>query len=188
MRSPDDKTWTSPRRQYRSSIRSEKQEHDIAMISEQQYCTFLLGGFYMGVDVRKVQEVLRHQPMTRVPLTTDVIRGLINVRGQIVMAIDLRRRLRLPDRTNERLPTNVIVDTDDGAFSLLVDEVCDVLELDESKMQPPPDTLDSLACDLISGVHLLEDRLLMILDTARITDTETLKQACLPADAIPCEG
>ena len=157
------------------------------MISEQKYCTFLIAGFYMGVDVRSVQEVLRNQPMTRVPLTTDVIRGLINVRGQIVMAIDVRRRLRLPARSDERSPTNVIVHTADDVFSLLVDEVCDVVELDESNMQPPPDTLDSPARDLIRGVHVLEDRLLMVLDTARLTDTETLKQACLQTEANPTE-
>jgi purine-binding chemotaxis protein CheW len=146
------------------------------MTSEQQYCTFLLGGFYMGVDVRSVQEVLRCQPMTRVPLTSDVIRGLINVRGQIVMAIDLRFRLHLPEQEQDRLSTNVIVNTDDGVFSLLVDEVCDVLDLDESKLQPPPDTLDPQLRELIRGVHLLPDRILMVLDTETITDPETLKQ------------
>lgn len=153
------------------------------MTSVQQYCTFLLGGSYLGVDVRSVQEVLRYHPMTRVPLTTDVIRGLINVRGQIVTAIDLRRRMQLPERTNQRLPTNVIVHTDDGTFSLLVDEVCDVLELNESEMQPPPDTLDAPARDLIRGVHLLEDRILVVLDTERITDPNTLNLSLLPAVA-----
>ncbi len=153
-----------------------------------QYCTFLLGDFYLGVDVRAVQEVLRCQPMTRVPLTTDVIAGLINVRGQIVMAIDLRRRLQLPDASHECLPTNVIVNTDKGAFSLLVDEVCDVLELDESNMQPPPDALDSLTRELIRGVHLLEDRLLMVLATERITAPETLKQSLLSAAERPRAG
>ena len=142
---------------------------------ERQYCTFLLGGHYMGVDVRTVQEVLRCQPMTRVPLTTSVIRGLINVRGQIVMAIDLRCRLQLAERAPQNLPTNVIVNTEEGAFSLLVDEVCDVLDLDESKMQPSPETLDAPVRELIRGVYLLEDRILMVLDTERITDPETLK-------------
>lgn len=144
-------------------------------VGERQYCTFLLGGFYMGVDVRTVQEVLRCQPMTRVPLTTSAIRGLINVRGQIVMAIDLRCRLQLPERARQSLPTNVIVNTDEGAFSLLVDEVCDVLDLHESKMQPPPDTLDAPVRELMRGVFLLEDRILMVLDTETITDPETLK-------------
>jgi purine-binding chemotaxis protein CheW len=144
------------------------------MTSTRQFCTFLLGEFYMGIDVRKVQEVLRYQKMTRVPLAPGVVRGLINLRGQIVMAIDLRRRLQLPDRTDDRLPRNVIVRTDEGAVSFLVDELSDVLEMDESTLEPPPDTLDGLARDLIVGVHMLDDRMLLILDTDRLADLDKL--------------
>ena len=144
------------------------------MTGTRQFCTFLLGEFYMGVDVRKVQEVLRYQQMTRVPLAPGVVRGLINLRGQIVMAIDLRRRLQLPDRTDDRLPRNVIVRTDEGAVSFLVDELSDVMELDDSTLEPPPDTLDGLARDLIVGVHMLDDRMLLVLDTDRLADLDTL--------------
>jgi purine-binding chemotaxis protein CheW len=144
------------------------------MTSVQQFCTFFLGEFYLGVEVRKVQEVLRYQEMTRVPLAPGVVSGLINVRGQIVMAIDLRRRLQLPDRPDDHLPTNVIVHTDEGAISLLVDELCDVLELDGSTLQPPPDTLDALTRDLIVGVHMLHDRMLLILGTDRIANLDSL--------------
>jgi purine-binding chemotaxis protein CheW len=140
------------------------------MTSVQQFCTFFLGEFYLGVDVRKVQEVLRYQEMTRVPLAPGVVSGLINVRGQIVMAIDLRRRLQLPDRPDDHLPTNVIVHTDEGAVSLLVDELCDVLELDGSTLQPPPDTLGAPTRDLIVGVHMLHDRMLLILGTDRVAN------------------
>ena len=97
------------------------------MADERQYCTFYLDGHYFGVDVLKVQEVIRYQEMTRVPLAPPVVRGLINLRGQIVTAIDLRRRLDLPDRPADQLPVNVVVQTDDGAVSLLVDEIGDVL-------------------------------------------------------------
>jgi purine-binding chemotaxis protein CheW len=83
-----------------------------------QLCTFFLGNHYFGIDVLKVQEIIRYQPMTRVPLAPPVIRGLINLRGQIVTAIDLRRRLELPDRDSDALPVNVVIHTDDGAVSL----------------------------------------------------------------------
>ena len=146
------------------------------MTSVQQFCTFFLGEFYLGVEVRKVQEVLRYQEMTRVPLAPGVVSGLINVRGQIVMAIDLRRRLQLPDRPHDLLPTNVIVHTDEAAVSLLVDELCDVLELDGSTLQPPPDTLDALTRDLIVGVHMLHDRMLLILGTDRIANLGATKE------------
>jgi purine-binding chemotaxis protein CheW len=105
--------------------------------------------------------------MTRVPLAPPVVRGLINLRGQIVTAIDLRRRLGLPDRAADRLPVNVVVTTDDGAVSLLVDEIGDVLQVPEAAFERPPDTLRGPARDLIHGAFKLDDRLLLILNTDR---------------------
>src|SRR3954470_3351353 len=97
------------------------------MAQERQFCTFTLGEHYFGLDVLKVQEIIRSQEMTRVPLAHPVVRGLINLRGQIVTAIDLRRRLDMPDRPATMQPVNVVVQTDDGAVSLLVDEIGNVL-------------------------------------------------------------
>src|SRR5215475_11272759 len=101
------------------------------MVDAHQYCTFYVDGHYFGLDVLHVQEIIRFQEMTRVPLAPAVVRGLINLRGQIVTAIDLRRRLEFPDRPAGQLPVNVVVTTDDGAVSLLVDEIGDVLEVPE---------------------------------------------------------
>jgi purine-binding chemotaxis protein CheW len=137
-------------------------------VTEQhQYCTFYVDGHYFGLDVLKVQEVIRYQEMTRVPLAPPVVRGLINLRGQIVTAIDLRRRLELADRPADRLPVNVVVQTDEGAVSLLVDEIGDVLEVPENMFERPPDTLKGTARELIRGAYKLPDRLLLILDTER---------------------
>jgi purine-binding chemotaxis protein CheW len=132
-----------------------------------QYCTFYVDRHYFGVDVRHVQEIIRHQEMTRVPLASSVVRGLINLRGQIVTAIDLRRRLELPDRPADQLPLNVVVQTDDGAVSLLVDEIGDVLEVSEKAFERPPETLQGTARELVRGAYKLKDRLLLILDTER---------------------
>src|SRR5688500_7958873 len=137
------------------------------MANVHQYCTFYADGYYFGVDVLKVQEIIRYQEMTRVPLAPPVVRGLINLRGQIVTAIDLRRRLEMPDRPADQLPVNVVVQTDDGAVSLLVDEIGDVLEVPEKAFEPPPETLRGTARELIRGAYKLEDRLLLILDSAR---------------------
>src|SRR6516164_1516578 len=137
---------------------------------EQQYCTFYVAGHYFGLDVRRVQEVIRFQEMTRVPLAPPVVRGLINLRGQIVTAIDLRRRMDLPDRHAEELPVNVVVQTDDGAVSLLVDEIGDVLEVPEKLFERPPETLKAMARQLIRGAYKLKDRLLLILDAERTVD------------------
>jgi len=134
---------------------------------QRQYCTFFLDGHYFGIDVLEVQEVIRSQEMTRVPLAPAVVRGLINLRGQIVTAIDLRRRLDMPDRPEGELPVNVVVRTDDGALSLLVDEIGDVLQVPEEAFERPPETLRGTARELIRGAYKLDGRLLLILDTDR---------------------
>lgn len=137
------------------------------MAAERQYCTFFLGPHYFGVDVMKVQEVLRGQPMTRVPLAPPVVRGLINLRGQIVTALDLRRRMQMPELATERVPTNVIVGTDAGPVSLLVDDVSDVLTVSDADFEPPPESLRGAARELVLGVYKLDARLLLVLDADR---------------------
>lgn len=133
-------------------------------MATRQYCTFYLNDQCFGLDVLRVQEVVRHQAMTRVPLAHPMVRGLINLRGQIVTAIDLRRRLNLPDRPADMEPVNVVVETADGAVSLMVDDVGDVLEVDESQFEPSPETLQGCARELIRGAFKLADRLLLVLD------------------------
>jgi purine-binding chemotaxis protein CheW len=140
------------------------------MSTSHQYCTFYVDGLFFGVDVLRVQEVIKYQDMTRVPLASNVVSGLINLRGQIVTAIDLRRRLVLRERPADQLPMNVVVRTDDGAVSLLVDEIGDVLEVDESTYERPPETLNGVARQLVRGVYKLKDRLLLIIDTDQTVD------------------
>jgi purine-binding chemotaxis protein CheW len=137
------------------------------MAQNEQFCTFFLDGHFFGVPVQQVQEVIRYQEMTQVPLVPQVIRGLINLRGQIVTAIDLRRRLGMTERPADQLPMNVVVRTDDGALSLLVDEIGDVIEVEEKTFEQPPETLKGMAREMIHGVHKLPGRLLLVLDTAR---------------------
>lgn len=134
------------------------------MSATRQFCTFYLGDQYFGLDVLKVQEIVRQQAMTRVPLAHPMVRGLINLRGQIVTAIDLRQRLGLPACDESCEPVNIVVQTDDGAVSLLVDEISDVLEVDEQQFERPPETLQGATRDLILGVYKLADGLLVILD------------------------
>jgi purine-binding chemotaxis protein CheW len=142
------------------------------MAETRQFATFFLDELFFGVEVLKVQEVIRYQEMTRVPLAPAVVSGLINLRGQIVTAIDLRRRLRLRERPAGVLPMNVVVRTDDGALSLLVDEIGDVLEIADDQMEPPPETVDVRARELLHGVYKLDGRLLLILDTERTVHSQ----------------
>jgi len=130
-----------------------------------QYCTFVVDGQFYGVRVQVVQEVIRYQQMTTVPLAPREIGGLINLRGQIVTAIDMRRRLELSDRADNQKPMNVVIRTDEGAISLLVDEIGEVVSTDPSTFEPPPETLQGTARTLIDGVYKLKNRLLLVLNT-----------------------
>lgn len=132
--------------------------------SAQQFCTFYLNGLFFGVEVEKVQEVIRYQVMTRVPRAPEVIGGLINLRGQIVTAIDLRTRLEMPPREAGQRPMNVVVRTAEGAVSLLVDEIGDVVEVSPQTFEAPPETLGGAARKLTAGVYKLENRLLHAVD------------------------
>lgn len=138
------------------------------MAESQQYSTFTVDGLFFGVEVQRVQEVIKFQNMTRVPMASRTVQGLINLRGQIVTAIDLRRRLDLKEREEGAEPMNVVIQTDGGAVSLLVDEIGDVLELGEDTLEPPPPTIRGVARELVTGVHKLEGQLLLILDIDKV--------------------
>lgn len=142
------------------------------MADERDYCTFFVAGQLFGLDVQNVQEVIRPQRLTRVPLASPVVSGLMNLRGQIVTALDLRRRLSFPDRAADAGSMNVVVRTADGAVSLVVDDVGDVIRASDSTLAPPPDTLRGVPRNLIRGVQQLSGRLLIILELTPITTLE----------------
>jgi purine-binding chemotaxis protein CheW len=135
-----------------------------------QLCTFFVDSLFLGIEVEKVQEITRYQQMTRVPLAPAVVGGLINLRGQIVTAIDLRRRLDLSDRPAEMLPLNVIVRTADETASLLIDNIGDILEVDQDDFESVPDTFTSKVRPLIRGVYKLKGQLLLFLDVDKVVD------------------
>jgi len=103
--------------------------------------------------------------LTGIPLAPEVVSGLMNLRGQIVTAIDLRRRLELPNRPADRLPMNVVIQSADGAVSLLVDEIADVVEVSDESFERPPETLRGKVREVILGVYKLDKQLMHVLDT-----------------------
>jgi len=142
------------------------------MTALKQYCTFFLGDLFLGVEVAHVQEVVRFQEMTRVPLAPEEVKGLINLRGQIVVAIDLRRRLGISPLEEGKLSSNVLLKTKDGTVSLMVDEIGDVIEVTEDLYEPAPETLVGIVRSLAQGVYKLEKRLLLVLDTEKTVNLD----------------
>jgi len=137
------------------------------MVAEaRQLCTFTLDNHLFGVDARTVQEVIRYQTMTRVPLSAGCVSGLINLRGQIVTALDLRRRLGMRERDADKLPMNVVIRSDEGAVSMLVDQIGDVIEVSPNDFETPPNTLQGSGRVLIEGAYKLNGQVLMVLNTS----------------------
>ena len=136
------------------------------MNTSRQLATFYLDGFFFGIEVEKVQEVIRYQEMTNVPLAPALIRGLINLRGQIVTALDLRQQLDMPSRTSTKAPLNIVIRHQRGVVSLLVDEIDDIVEVDPNDFEMPPETVMARTRTLIEGVYKLPSRLLLVLNTS----------------------
>ena len=134
------------------------------MADRRQFASFFVADLFFGIEVERVQEVTTEARMTPVPLAPPVVRGLINLRGQIVPAIDLRRCLQLPECSAKEPPVNLILYTGDSCTSLLVDAVGEVLEVDQETFEPPPVTLRGRPRELIRGAYKLTDRLMHVLD------------------------
>jgi len=133
-----------------------------------QYCTFELGPLLLGVEARRVQEVLRFQLVTPVPMAPDFVRGLMNLRGQIVLVVDLCKRLGDVEGVRSSRPINVLTHTSGGIVSMLADRIGDVLEVDPDRFDGVPDTLRGSARDVLTGALRLPDRLLLLIDPERV--------------------
>lgn len=131
-------------------------------------CSFWLMDMYFGIEVLTVQEVIRHHDLTPVPLASEVVSGLMNLRGQIITVIDLRRRMELPARETDDRPMHLVVHGESGPVSFAVDRIGDVVYVPESAYEPPPGNLTGAARELICGAHKLDDALLLELDTYRL--------------------
>ncbi|NND92667.1 MAG: chemotaxis protein CheW [Granulosicoccus sp.] len=142
----------------------------------QQYCTFYLDRYYFGIEVETVQEIIRYQEITPVALAPSVVKGLINLRGQIVTAVDLRALLELPERADGEVPMNIVVRTPLGAFSLLADRIGDVLELADDSFEPPPDNLSGMAGELIQRAYKLDNALLLTMAISKVVSADVLNR------------
>jgi purine-binding chemotaxis protein CheW len=121
-----------------------------------------------GIPVLGVRDILGPQVISRIPLAAPEIAGSLNLRGRIVTAIDLRRRLGLPDAAPGAVRMSVIVEQGDELYALLVDQVSEVMTLPATAFEPAPPTLPPRWAAFSAGIWRLQDRLLVVLDTARL--------------------
>ena len=142
-----------------------------------QYCTFFLDDLYMGIEAEEVQEVLRLEAVTSVPLAPTSIRGLINLRGRIITAVDMREQLDMKTEGAPDQPMNIILEREDGTLSFVVDKVGDVVEVEESDFEEPPDTLKGTSRRMIRGAYKLQDQLLLILDTENALQCDVSRES-----------
>lgn len=137
-----------------------------------QCCTFWVNGYFFGVDVLNVREIVEFQKSTPVPLSDEMIDGLINLRGEIVTSIDLRKRFSYGKNHENKEPMSIVVITDECPVSLIVDAVGDVIDVDIERFENTPDTLDAGVRDLISGVYKMDRQLMLILDVKSAVQLE----------------
>ncbi|MDC7785122.1 chemotaxis protein CheW [Rhodoplanes sp. TEM] len=135
-----------------------------------EYVTVMLGEQLFGLPISRVQDVFMLERLTRVPLSQPEIAGVLNLRGRIVTAIDMRRRLGLPKREDGKKPMAIGIESKGESYGLLIDTVGEVLKLDENNREPNPVNLDARLARVSAGVHRLDGQLLVVLDVDRVLD------------------
>ena len=144
--------------------------------SKKEFLTMTLDDQLFGIPVLSVQDVLGEQRVTPVPLAPPEIAGSLNLRGRIVTAINLRRRLKLPDISKDKKTMSVVVEYHGDLYSLIVDSVGEVLSLPDSAFEKTPATLEKSWRDISSGIYRLKDELLVILDVSGMLDALCAKE------------
>ena len=150
-----------------------------------QYCTFSVERLSFAVEVDRVQEVMRYSHVTRVPLAPPIVAGLMNLRGDIVTAIDMRGRLGLPARDAGTVAMSVVLRRPGGTVSLLVDRIGDVIEVASDSVLGVPHTIPSGVRDLTRGIIPWERELLLLLDTNRAVPEDVPPKVRRSSDAAP---
>jgi purine-binding chemotaxis protein CheW len=147
--------------------------NDNKPIGEQvtEYVTVMIGGQLFGLPISRVQDVFMPDRVTRVPLSAPEIAGVLNLRGRIVTAIDMRRRLGLPPRTDDKPSMAVGIELKGESYGLLIDTVGEVMKLSETTREPNPVNLDARLGRVSGGVQRLDGQLMVILDVDHVLNT-----------------
>jgi purine-binding chemotaxis protein CheW len=135
-----------------------------------EYVTAMIGGQLFGLPISRVQDVFMPERLTRVPLASQEIAGVLNLRGRIVTVVDMRARLGLPRAEDGKPPMAVGVDLRGESYGLLIDTIGEVLRLSESSREENPVNLDPRMAKLAGGVHRLDGQLMVVLDVDRVLE------------------
>ena len=142
------------------------------MPKEFQLVAFQLGEETYGVDISQVEEIIRLQPITKVPGAPDFVEGVINLRGRVIPVIDLRKRFHLPPREETKNTRIVVVEVPPNTVGMIVDAVDEVLRISEEKIEAPSLIISSIDTEYIKGVGKLENKLLILLDLSKVLTRE----------------
>jgi purine-binding chemotaxis protein CheW len=134
------------------------------------YCTFFIRDQLFGIEVSKVQEILRPQELTPVPLAQNYVSGLLNLRGQILLTYSMRRKLDLANGEPEAPPMNLVLPTPEGPVGFQVDQISEVVEVGDLRPVPPPSTLSATIRKMAAEVYMLKERLLVVLDPLKLAE------------------
>ncbi len=138
-----------------------------------QLVTFSIGDEEFGVDILKVQEIIRTMEITKVPKAPPFVEGVINLRGNVIPIIDLRKRFGLDTREHDKHTRIIVIEIHNMIVGFVVDAVSEVLRIPANTVEPPPPVVSGLESEYISGVGKLEDRLLILLDLDRLLSGRT---------------
>lgn len=141
------------------------------------FVTIYLAGQLCGIPVLAVHDVLSEQKITKIPGAPAAVSGALNLRGRIVTAIDLRKRLNLParDDSSNNKQMSIVVEYDGEPYSLLIDSVGDVLSVAEESFERNPVTLDACWQSVSDGIYRLDGELLVILDVEKLLSFENIQ-------------
>jgi len=135
---------------------------------EIEYVTAWVAGQLFGIPIQRVHDVFEVERITRVPLAPAEISGVLNLRGRVVTALDMRKRLGLPPRENEKKQMAIGIDHDSEGYGLMVDAMGEVLKLSASALDALPINMQREWAAISSGIYRLEDRLMIVLDVDQI--------------------
>jgi purine-binding chemotaxis protein CheW len=148
----------------------------VIVMAEEQLVTFSLATEEFGVDIMKVQEIIRIPPITRVPKAPNYVEGVINLRGNVIPVVNLRVRFGMPQEEETELSRIVVLQVNGKVFGVRVDGVTEVLRLDSESIEPPPPVALGMDANFIRGVGKIGERLLILLNLDQLMGGDALNE------------